>query len=341
MSARDLSVQAIDALEEASQLEFEWNDLWERCPRATVFERPEWVLSSWRFFAPGTPRLLLVVRSGGKLVALVALRRQGRHGLEFEGAEVSDYLDALVDPDWQQTAIDTLFQPNTIEFGADPIVLDRLEATSPLLEEIPRRWPVRPEPRDVCPFVAIPERIRQLRCLIPNGFHARIQRSRRLVEHRATAEIRTATSEDVGVILDRLVTLHASRWHARGHGGAFAESAYFAFYRAAVPKLLARGLVWLLELQLSGQSAAAILSFLCNGRVLLYISGFAPEFARCSPGRLLLAEVFERALAQDCREIDFLRGVESYKYDWGARNRTTARLVLAKTPPLLVDRIEP
>jgi CelD/BcsL family acetyltransferase involved in cellulose biosynthesis len=64
-----------------------------------------------------------------------------------------------------------------------------------------------------------------------------------------------------------------------------------------------------------------------RGRAYAYISGFDPEWARYSLGTLLIAFAIERAIDEGCREFDFLRGREQYKYGWGAVNRATVRLV--------------
>ena len=36
---------------------------------------------------------------------------------------------------------------------------------------------------------------------------------------------------------------------------------------------------------------------------------------------ILTAHAIEQAIAEGCREIDFLRGQEPYKYGWGAVDR--------------------
>src|SRR5205807_436927 len=60
-----------------------------------------------------------------------------------------------------------------------------------------------------------------------------------------------------------------------------------------------------------------------------YLGGFDPELARRSVGTLLTARAIETAVADGCREFDFLRGREPYKYRWGCIDRPHFRRVAA------------
>jgi CelD/BcsL family acetyltransferase involved in cellulose biosynthesis len=61
--------------------------------------------------------------------------------------------------------------------------------------------------------------------------------------------------------------------------------------------------------------------FLHGERAMSYFGGFDPLFAFESPGTILLGHAMERAAIEGARVFDFLRGAESYKYVWGARDR--------------------
>ena len=53
-------------------------------------------------------------------------------------------------------------------------------------------------------------------------------------------------------------------------------------------------------------------------RYLYYNAGVDPDARDLSPGVVLVAEYVRRALDEGVRRFDFLRGDESYKYEWGA-----------------------
>ena len=61
-------------------------------------------------------------------------------------------------------------------------------------------------------------------------------------------------------------------------------------------------------------------------RAYAYLGGFDPDFARESPGTILMADAIERAAARGCTTFNFLRGREAYKYEWGAVDRANRAL---------------
>jgi CelD/BcsL family acetyltransferase involved in cellulose biosynthesis len=69
-----------------------------------------------------------------------------------------------------------------------------------------------------------------------------------------------------------------------------------------------------------------------NGVVFSYQIGFDPKLKRMSPGAIIIAHAIQEAISRGLKEFDFLRGSESYKYRWGARDRETYRVLLWREP---------
>ena len=65
--------------------------------------------------------------------------------------------------------------------------------------------------------------------------------------------------------------------------------------------------------------------------VYYYNAGVDPGARELSPGVVMVAELVRRALALGRRRIDFLRGDEGYKYEWGAEDRPIQRLLVRRT----------
>src|SRR4051794_34641095 len=79
----------------------DWSNLCDRSPRATPFQRPEWLIPWGRAFPPGEP-WVLAVRKAGRLAALAPLLvypNEGRKTVAFCGGGVSDYCDVVTGPD--------------------------------------------------------------------------------------------------------------------------------------------------------------------------------------------------------------------------------------------------
>jgi hypothetical protein len=82
-------------------------------------------------------------------------------------------------------------------------------------------------------------------------------------------------------------------------------------------------------LSLAGQRVAAVAYFIKPGaKILLYNSGYDPAFSQLSVGLGIKAHLVKVALETGCREYDFLRGSERYKYDLGAQTRQLYRVYL-------------
>ncbi|MGC4066769.1 MAG: GNAT family N-acetyltransferase [Polyangiaceae bacterium] len=329
MSCR-FEFEAIHDLERAWRLEPEWTTLWERCPGAMPFVLPDWQLASWRNFGSDCRRALVCGRIDGSLVGVALFRERQDGELVLEGEECSDYQDLLAEPRAREH-----FAPSLIEW-----VRERTRTRRFSCERLPHGsawlqmkhylpfWSTKVELQDVCPFVPFPEGAGDLKTVVPSGFLRRVEQARRVAARNFDVCIVEADSSSWQTQLSELFRLHAERWELRGQSGVLILPEVREFHREVVPRLLARGRLRLLELRFDGRSAASLYALCAPRKVAYYVGGFAPEFARFSPGRLLLLHLFEDALRRGVTEIDFLRGVERYKYDWGARNRNTYRVTL-------------
>jgi CelD/BcsL family acetyltransferase involved in cellulose biosynthesis len=98
-----------------------------------------------------------------------------------------------------------------------------------------------------------------------------------------------------------------------------------AFHRKVARQLLNEGGLRLYLLTLEGREAAAFYGFRHKRRTMYYLGGFLPEFKQLNVGTIIVGYAIEQAAREGAPEFDFLRGDESYKYDWGAINRLTYR----------------
>src|SRR5690349_20678879 len=95
-----LSTSVVRELSALEQMSSEWNDLWGRCPGATPFQRPEWVLSWTQAFQPKEIFVVTVLR-GELLVGIAPLflyRSEHEQVLAPVAASISDYIDWLIEP---------------------------------------------------------------------------------------------------------------------------------------------------------------------------------------------------------------------------------------------------
>ncbi len=83
-------------------------------------------------------------------------------------------------------------------------------------------------------------------------------------------------------------------------------------------------------LSVGGRRIAAGIHFETPDAFLFYNMGVDPDARDLSPGILLIGSVVQRALAAGVRRLDFLRGNEPYKYEWGAVDEPIQRLLVRR-----------
>jgi CelD/BcsL family acetyltransferase involved in cellulose biosynthesis len=328
-----LRVDCISELTDAEALVTEWNALWDACPRAQPFVAPEWVLATWRRFEMRGQRCLVTCRAGDELVGLAALRVVRGEAVRFQSTEVSDYEDVLLGPGYEELALGAVLRFASDAFCGLRLDLDGLEATSALLSfPTPQGFWSCIEASARAPVLELARAAPDAASVVPAGFWRRVLQTRRQAERQHAVATRLSTPETLADDLETLFRLHAARWAAKDQGGVLAHHDTQAFHRETAPALLARGRLWLTLLTFDQCPVAALYVLRGHGRLLYYLGGFEPEAARSSPGRLAIADLIERGIASSARELDFLRGDEPYKFEWGATSRVVHRRRLE--PPL-------
>ncbi|HET9212997.1 MAG TPA: GNAT family N-acetyltransferase [Thermoanaerobaculia bacterium] len=304
-----------DALE---SLRGEWSDLCNRSPRVTPFQRPEWLLPWGRAFPPGEP-WVLAVRREGRLAALAPLLvypNEGKRAVAFCGGGVSDYCDVVTDPDGEEEAVSALLAHLVDHRDRWEIAdFEPLPGGSPLL----RTAEGYAESRDVCPGIDLPERVEDLHEVVPTRQLANLRKYRR--KAGKLGELRLHSDDPWEEKLEVLLRFYLAR---RGETDG---DTLRAFHREVAAGFHARGALGLHLLCLNGDPLAGLYGFRERDTFYCYMQGFDEQWAKLSPGAMVVGAVIEESIRQGARRIDFLRGREPYKYWWGGTDRETFRRI--------------
>jgi len=307
-----ISVQEIKTARELESLGPEWSALWDRCPSATPFQTPEWLLPWWESFGAGQ-LAVFAFRAGGTLAGVAPFWIEGGV-LRLLGAGISDYLDVLVEPECRG-GVEELLWEHLLRLPWRRCEFTDLRSGSLLLEGLPQRLDARVEPCALCPALPLPL----------GDDHRGIRHNiRRYSRHFGPLE--NASPGTLDEYLEALFRLHSARWTRRGQPGVLADPLIQAFHRRAATGLMASGRLLLCGVRREGSLAALLYGFQGHQRIWTHLNGFDPAAARFSPGTVVLGLAFEQAARAGCLEADFLRGGEAYKYAWGAFDRPTFRL---------------
>jgi CelD/BcsL family acetyltransferase involved in cellulose biosynthesis len=317
----EVAVDEVQTIERAGALREEWRALAVRCPRATVFQSPEWLLGWARTMMQGDLHLVtLRARPGGDLVGLAPLfswRDGEARVLSLMGAGVSDYQDVVFDPVAAPACLEA-FEAWLADTGRcwQRLFWSEVPAGSPLLEA---RVGGETAEQDVCPGIPLAGAAR-IDEVLPRHQLKEVGHARRRGQRELDLAYEEGTPENLEDLLGTLARLHHRRWQQRGCDGVLADHRVQSFHRCVARELLAAGKLMLHAVRLRGERAGVVLGF-HDGRVTRsYISGFDPGLRKYSPGVLAIARAVESALARGMDAFDFLRGAERFKYDWGARD---------------------
>lgn len=315
----------------------DWQRLWERCPDATPFQSPDWLLPWWSAFAPGELMTIAIVR-GDRLIGLAPLYfEEGPRGgrLLPLGISVSDYIDVLIEPGLEAPVGQVLslvleqeprwhtFELNELPPNATALRLDGIGACT-----------VRQELSSPCPVLTLDERTNGVANALPPSKRRKLRMARHRAERRGEIAFVDADETTAESLFETLVGLHSARWRSRDQPGVLADPRVRAFHRQVVARLAPRGIARLHALRIGGETVAVYYGFEDRGRAYAYLSGFDPSFANESPGSLLLEHVIAESRRRGVGEFHFLRGGEHHKYAWGARDRFNRRREFQRVAPL-------
>ncbi len=300
----------------------EWAALWERCPQATPFQHPGWIEPWWRHLWGGGKQWWMALRAAGRLVGVAPLFVWGEPPcVSPAGAGISDYLDLLIEPEHAREGAACVLEHLARHRDRWEICeFPELRTGFPLPEAMPAAIVARVEPSSVCPVVRLP-------AALSKRLYYNLHRASNRIA-RAGGVLETASHDNLDEWLTALFRLHTARWKLRGEPGVLDDARVQTFHREAARRLLEAGLLRLFGLRLDGEPAAVVYGMAAKGRYYSYLGGFDPAHARMSPATVLIGHAMHCAAAEGLAEFDFLREREAFKYEWGAEDRSSRRLVL-------------
>ncbi len=222
----------------------------------------------------------------------------------------------------------------------DVVDLRRLRCADPTGEalaaaigaiEMANDWTLNLEREDVCPVVTLPVGADMDGFLGTLGKKERHEIRRKVRRAEASGEILLADSADPLADLESFIDLHQKRW---GEDGLFPPTPGGDQSRVLFKRMFelfgVDGPLRLTFLSVGGRRIAAGIHFMTGDRVLYYNAGVDPDAREFSPGVLMVHAYVARALADGTRQLDFLRGDEGYKYEWGAIDEPIQRLLVRR-----------
>ncbi len=339
-----IEVRLISNTEDFATIKQEWNDLLLISDSNAIFLTWEWAFSWWENFSDSSHTLfILVITDNNKTIAIAPLVIIKRiffgfftiREINFLGKKIvhGDYLDFIIASDCRQKeVVKAIFQYlNTHRYQWDILRLTDIPSDSVNVEYIADtaheyKYRFSRKLATICPFVKLPKSWQELSLSLGRGFRNNLKKQKRRLQKQFELSFELYDSEHINEELEVLWALHEMRWKSRGMSGVFVDKRKRDFYRNIACRFSKNNWLQLWFLKINSKPIGAFFGFLYENKIYALQSGFDPEWSKYSIGQILLGNVMEQAIIIGCHEFDFLRGTESYKYDWGAIDRENIKL---------------
>jgi CelD/BcsL family acetyltransferase involved in cellulose biosynthesis len=198
--------------------------------------------------------------------------------------------------------------------------------------EMAQGWTLNVEREDVCPVAELPAGGTMDDYFAGLGKKERHEIRRKVRRAEAAGDVLLEDSGDPTADLPAFIDLHQKRWGAAGlfpdtEGGRHSR----VFFARLFELFGADGPLKLAFLTVGGRRIASGVSFETPDALLYYNAGVDPEARELSPGVVMVERYVRRAIERGIARMDFLRGDEPYKYEWGAVDHPIQRLLVRRT----------
>ncbi|WP_086733079.1 GNAT family N-acetyltransferase [Streptomyces glaucescens] len=316
-----------------------WARLYRRCGAATPFQTHAWLYSWWRSYGRRGRLRLVLVRSGGELVAAAPLMRTGGPlpALVPLGGAISDYADVLLDDTLGDRAVAAL--TGALAREARGALLDLREVRpGGAAERVYERWrgPRRRLDDSLC-LELPPLPMTDLVARLPSAKAQQRVRAKLRKLAALGVERRAVAPAEVARTVDRLLELHRLQWQGRKVTPEHLRPRFRDHLTRAVGPMVASGDAVVTEFVLDGAVVAVDLTLLSPCLTGGYLYGAHPGLRdrKADVAVMLLDAATEHLAGRGT--LSLLRGDEPYKHHWRPDAVVNRRLLLARrrTAPLL------
>ena len=334
VAAPDVTLDTITDFGAFVRLEAAWNDAVDRAGIAHPFVRHEWVRTWWECFGEGARLHVLVVRNQGQITAIAPLLHEttSMYGvrvrrIRFIQNDHTPRTDIIVasDPEESYRAIWTALRNDTDRW--DVLQLSQLERGSETLRVLTGLAAA-----DSCatgvwksgesPYLPLTGTWDSYLTGLPAKFRSNLRnRLARLTQiGEPTLEVLTDGAAIQAACGD-VWRLEPSGWKRDAGTAITSDDAVRQFYTALVEAGSAAGWLRLLFLNVGGRRIATSYGACFRNRLFLFKTGYDPEYAACSPFKLLTYFAIREAYAHGLTEVDFLGDSEPWKREWTSEAR--------------------
>ena len=179
-----------------------------------------------------------------------------------------------------------------------------------------------------CPYIRLDERHTDPEQGLSARRRSDLRRARRRAERlgSVSCEVLSPAPAELEPLVDEAFRVEEASWKGRAGTALVHDSTRQAFFRRYLAAASSKGILRLGLLRIGGRTAAMQVAVETGGRFWLLKVGYDEEFARCSPGSLLMLETIRHAAGRGLRSYEFLGNAESWTQAWTREVRPCVHL---------------
>lgn len=321
-----------------------WEQLLDADPHASVFHHPRYLELWHRVLGQRFPLRVHTAHDADRLVGVIADANDRAGGPEgplelrrfLGGTEVTDYLGPISRVADRADVADAYVRNLVADVDWDEFIASGLATDSGWPDAFRRAVDnnglkvMHEEVDDVCPRVDISGGHAAYLKQLPARARQELSRKvRKLSREVGPLELVEIAPDDLDEELPRFLDQAARS--APEKKSFFARDEVRDWFKALGREFAADHVFRLHRLDADGMPAAMTVSLVGYGQWGLYNSSFDPDLAAFAPGMAIIWLLIEQACDEGLEVFDLLRGSESYKYRFGAEDRTLERMVIVRT----------
>lgn len=331
-----MTIELIQSMPDFLNLKEEWNDLLTQSASHVPFLRHEFQSRWWSNLGGGEwdsgDLAVLLRRDTHNRITGIAPFFISNQIIHFIGSfEISDYLDLITSPEnlsgFIREIISFLSSDHAPSWKTiDLYNLPEKSPTIPLMEEAAQRaaFRIKKEIIQPAPSIQLPSTWQSYLDSLEDRYRQEISRKNRNAESYFLPVDWYIVDEkhDLGQEVDDFLNLMANNLEKE----KFLTDRMSKQIKDIAQAAYAGGWLQLAFLVVGNQKAAGYLNFDFDGKIWIYNSGINSIFENLSPGWVLLSKIIHWSIEHGKTELDFMRGNELYKYQFGGINQDVIHL---------------
>jgi CelD/BcsL family acetyltransferase involved in cellulose biosynthesis len=331
-----MKVERITEFDRFQGLEEEWNAFLRSTDIDCVFLTHEWFISWWEHLSGKNNLEVLLFRDGQDyIIGIAPLMTVGRRLRFIASHEVTDYCDFLSIPGKREALYKSLLSYLCDNYPDQTLIeFINIKSSSPTCVHIPEMasnygFSSSLREIEVAPVLSIPSTYKDYLTGLKRKNRHELRRKLKRIERLDGIKIKKITeTHHIQPAMDGFISLHQKSspeklafWTTEGVAD---------FFRNVIHRFSKKGWVEMNVLFFEDSLISALLNFLYGDEVLFYNVAYDLEYASFSPGFYLFHSSIVEAISKKKSYVDFLRGSEKYKYDFGAKECKIYSLTLTR-----------